>query len=90
MELGELKRKKHMEDWYRITSVPADSRSARPWLPSKYSSSKVRKALPPDFAYVIEELITEKAEVYGQGGLLQRDCGYDHPASAARRSLSWL
>ena len=26
--------------------------------------SKVRKALPPNFAYVIEELITEKAEVH--------------------------
>ena len=30
---------------------------------SKYSRSKVRKALPPEFAYVIEELITEKADV---------------------------
>ena len=27
---------------------------------SKYTRSKVRKALPKDFAYVIEELITEK------------------------------
>ncbi|MCQ5081274.1 fructose-bisphosphatase class III, partial [Gemmiger formicilis] len=31
---------------------------------SKYTRSKVRKALPPNFAYVIEELITEKAEVH--------------------------
>ena len=30
---------------------------------SKYTRSKVRKALPHDYAYVIEELITEKAEV---------------------------
>ena len=30
---------------------------------SKYTRSKVRKALPKDFAYVIEELITEKAEL---------------------------
>ena len=30
---------------------------------SKYTRSKVRKALPKDFAYVIEELITEKAEI---------------------------
>ena len=30
---------------------------------SKYTRSKVRKALPKDFAYVIEELITEKEEV---------------------------
>ncbi|MEE0959251.1 MAG: fructose-1,6-bisphosphatase [Lachnospiraceae bacterium] len=31
---------------------------------SKYTRSKVRKAIPKDFVYVIEELITEKAEVY--------------------------
>lgn len=30
---------------------------------SKYTRSKVRKALPEDYAYVIEELITEKQEV---------------------------
>ena len=30
---------------------------------SKYTRSKVRKALPADFSYIIEELITEKAEV---------------------------
>lgn len=30
---------------------------------SKYTRSKLRKALPADYAYVIEELITEKQEV---------------------------
>ena len=30
---------------------------------SKYTRSKVRKALPHDFSYVIEELITEKEEI---------------------------
>lgn len=30
---------------------------------SKYTRSRVRKALPPKYAYVIEELITEKPEV---------------------------
>ena len=35
----------------------------RPRASVKYTRSKVRKALPPDYAYVIEELITEKAEV---------------------------
>lgn len=30
---------------------------------SKYTRSKVRKQLPKDFAYIIEELITEKVEV---------------------------
>ena len=32
-------------------------------LASKYTRSKVRKALPKDFAYVIEELITEKPDL---------------------------
>ena len=30
---------------------------------SKYTSSKVRKAMPKDFQYVIEELITEKEDI---------------------------
>mgnify|MGYP000585713105 FL=1 len=38
---------------------------------SKYTRSKVRKALPSDYAYVIEELITEKAEV------LDKEAYYD-------------
>lgn len=38
---------------------------------SKYTRSKVRKALPADYAYVIEELITEKAEV------LDKEAYYD-------------
>lgn len=34
---------------------------------SKYTRSKVRKALPKEYAYVIEELITEKPEVLNRG-----------------------
>lgn len=51
----------NMEDWYEITLyrlIEVCKRTA-----SKYTRSKVRKALPPDFAYVIEELITEKSEI---------------------------
>ncbi len=50
-----------LDDWYTITLhrlVQMAKRSS-----SKYTRSKVRKALPKNFAYVIEELITEKAEV---------------------------
>ena len=56
--------KKHeedMENWYKITLyrlIEVCKTTA-----SKYTRSKVRKALPADYAYVIEELITEKAEV---------------------------
>lgn len=51
----------NMEDWYKITLyrlIEVCKRTA-----SKYTRSKVRKALPPDFAYVIEEMITEKSEI---------------------------
>lgn len=51
----------NMDDWYKITLyrlIEVCKRTA-----SKYTRSKVRKALPKDFAYVIEELITEKAEL---------------------------
>ena len=56
-----LKTEENMEDWYKITLyrlIEVCKRTA-----SKYTRSKVRKALPPDFAYVIEELITEKNDM---------------------------
>ena len=52
----------NMEDWYKVhlyRLIEVAKRAA-----SKYTRSKVRKALPPNFAYVIEELITAKAEVH--------------------------
>ena len=55
------KTEKNMEDWYKITLyrlIEICKRTA-----SKYTRSKVRKALPADFAYVIEELITEKKDM---------------------------
>ncbi|MDO5417004.1 MAG: fructose-1,6-bisphosphatase [Lachnospiraceae bacterium] len=53
-----LKETADQEDWYKITLyrlIQVCRQSA-----SKYTRSKVRKALPPEFSYVIEELITEK------------------------------
>ena len=50
-----------IEDWYKITLHRLVQITKR--VSSKYTRSKVRKALPPDFSYIIEELITEKAEV---------------------------
>lgn len=49
----------NMEDWYKIMLYRLIEVSKR--AASKYTRSKVRKALPKDFAYVIEELITEKS-----------------------------
>lgn len=56
----------NIEDWYRITLYRLIQVAKR--VASKYTRSKVRKALPKDFAYIIEELITEKAEVYNKEG----------------------
>ncbi|MBQ3699300.1 MAG: fructose-1,6-bisphosphatase [Prevotella sp.] len=49
-----------IEDWYHITIhrlvlVCRD-------VASKYSHSKVRKSLPPDFSYIIEELMHERSD----------------------------
>ena len=51
-----------LEDWFKITIHRLVQIIKR--VSSKYTRSKVRKALPKDFSYVIEELITEKAEVH--------------------------
>jgi len=51
----------NLEDWYKISLHRLVQIIKR--VSSKYTRSKVRKALPEDFAYVIEELITEKEEV---------------------------
>ena len=56
-----MKEEDNLEDWYKITLYRLVQITKR--VSSKYTRSKVRKALPKDFAYVIEELITEKAEV---------------------------
>jgi len=63
------KTEEDMENWYKITLyrlIEVCKTTA-----SKYTRSKVRKALPEDYAYVIEELITEKAEV------LDKEAYYD-------------
>lgn len=56
-----MHQEENIEDWYKITLHRLVQITKR--VASKYTRSKVRKALPADFAYVIEELITEKVEV---------------------------
>lgn len=51
----------NLEDWYKIT-LHRLVRITR-HVASKYTRSKVRKALPKEFAYVIEELITERGDI---------------------------
>ena len=50
-----------LSDWYKITLYRLIEVCKQ--VASKYTRSKVRKALPKDFAFVIEELINEKSEV---------------------------
>lgn len=47
--------------WYKVTLYRLIEVCKT--VSSKYTRSKVRKALPKEYAYVIEELITEKPEV---------------------------
>ena len=46
----------NMDDWYKITLYRLIQICKK--ASSKYTRSKVRKQLPKDYAYVIEELIT--------------------------------
>ena len=59
-----IKTEENMEDWYKVTLY----RLIRicKGASSKYTRSKVRKALPKDFAYVIEELLTGRPDVSDQ------------------------
>lgn len=52
----------NLDEWYKKTlyNLVAVVRV----VSSKYTRSKVRKAIPKDFLYIIEELITEKPEIY--------------------------
>lgn len=56
-----LERASNKEDWYKITLYRLIE--VAKCAGSKYTRSKVRKALPPEFAYIIEELMTEKMDV---------------------------
>ncbi|AJA47551.1 fructose-1,6-bisphosphatase class 3 1 [Clostridium pasteurianum DSM 525 = ATCC 6013] len=65
-----LKQEKNINDWYKI-SLYRLIEICR-YVSSKYTRSKVRKALPKDFSYIIEELLHEepdrvdKHEYYGE------------------------
>ena len=54
-----LKEEKNIDDWYKITLYRLIELCR--FVSLKYTRSKVRKALPKDFSYVIEELLHEQA-----------------------------
>lgn len=53
-----LKEEENIDDWYRITLYRLIAICRH--VSSKYTRSKVRKALPTDFSYIIEELLHEQ------------------------------
>lgn len=55
-----MKNEQNIEDWYKITLYRLIEICR--FVSSKYTRSKVRKALPKDFAYIIEELLHEKQD----------------------------
>ena len=57
-----MKEEECLEDWYKITLHRLIKMGRR--VSFKYTSSKVRKALPDEFAYVFEELIHEKDDLH--------------------------
>ena len=59
LELVKLE-EKDLKDWYHITlhRLVAVCRE----VSSKYTRSKVRKSLPKDFSYIIQELLHERTE----------------------------
>lgn len=56
-----VKSEPDIDAWYKITLYRLIEICKR--VTSKYTRSKVRRQLPEDYAYIIEELITEKPEV---------------------------
>jgi fructose-1,6-bisphosphatase-3 len=56
-----LKEEKDIEDWYKITLYRLIQICKV--VSSKYTRSKVRKALPKDFGYIMEELIHEDGDM---------------------------
>jgi fructose-1,6-bisphosphatase-3 len=58
------KREKNIDEWYAVTlqRLIGVTRATA----SKYTRSKVRKALPSDFAYIIEELLHESPDSHNK------------------------
>ncbi len=54
-------KEKNLDNWYAVTLHRLVLMMRR--VSSKYTRSHIRKMMPPDFSYIIEELITEKEEI---------------------------
>lgn len=59
-----IQTEKYIDDWYAVTLYRLVCVCKK--TSSKYTRSKVRKALPKEFAYIIEELLTGRQEIIDQ------------------------
>ncbi len=59
-----VQKEKYIEDWYAVTLYRLVCVCKK--TSSKYSRSKVRKAIPKEFTYIIEELLTGRQEISDQ------------------------
>lgn len=59
-----LREEDDIDDWYKTTLHKLIKISRT--ISSKYTRSKVRKALPQDFSYIIEELLHEQQSTYNK------------------------
>ena len=64
-----LQNEPNPDDWFKITLYRLIAIARR--STSKYTRSKVRKALPKEFAYIMEELLSE------QSGVMDKEDYYD-------------
>ncbi len=62
--------KEELEDWYRVTILRL-CRVCRQ-AASKYTRSKVRKAMPKDFAYIMDELMNGRTDIADQEAYYQQ------------------
>lgn len=56
------KEEEYMDEWYKLNLYRLIQ--VAKWSSSKYTTSKVRKALPKEYRYIIEELLQEKTDVH--------------------------
>lgn len=59
-----IETEKYIDDWYSVNLYRLVCVCKR--TSSKYSRSKVRKAMPKEFAYIIEELLTGRQDIIDQ------------------------
>ncbi|MBR5788770.1 MAG: fructose-bisphosphatase class III, partial [Lachnospiraceae bacterium] len=59
-------KKLNAEEWYNVTLHRLIKLTKK--ASSKYTRSKVRKALPKDFAYIMEELLSDRSDIADQEG----------------------